>query len=127
MSKSIKLGSDTYLDSSGVTVNSSGKTLTSWMQGVDLLTGNLGTQLTMTFTLANATRALFFSTGPNVTHNCMWTVSTTAAGIVYVASAMTGSQIQYDTSVANKLTITGGSQTMRFLFVILAGSVTRDA
>lgn len=108
MAKSIKLGADTYLDASGVEVNSTSSslrtTLQDWTGSMQGIRSTLvAVNSSVTFTLASGARVIFIANGTDNTKNIYLVSCNSSGGVAYSAFG-----------VSSKLTVSTGTNTITF-------------
>ena len=128
MAQSIKLGSNTYLDSSGVTVDSSGTTLKDFLSGINgfkKFTLNSNSSKALTFKASSYSRCLLILDGYSLGTKGLYIATCTNSGTLSVVAISAGSNLTYTTS-SYTLTFSNSStsNTSYIEVVIFAGDVT---
>lgn len=130
MAKSIKLGSDTYLDSQGVMMRSTGsttrKTLSEWGQGiigteyVSISTGN-----SVTFTLGASAVIFVLCGGINTNANGFVVMTSSANADAYVAKVAGAADLAISRTGSTVTFTNNNTYTQRLLLLVCSGLYTK--
>lgn len=108
MAQSIKLGSDTYLDASGVWVNGAGKNLESVLGGAQFNTKNIPANSSVTLNCPSSGKALLYTVGGSAGATGEWLINTASNGTSAVFDVRSASGISFTTGT-NTITITNST------------------
>ena len=126
MAQSIKLGNDTYLDASGVTMDSSGRTLKESLPTMRQYSDSIAHNASKTYAMSGGASGILFTASGYSDLRSAYIFRAESGGNVRTGALLTASGIAISTSV-NGLTITNQSANdtiVPVFFIVAVGTVT---
>lgn len=126
MAQSIKLGSDTYLDASGVTMDSFGRTLKESLPTMRQYSDLIAHNASKTYAMSAGASGILFTASGYTDLRSAYIFRAESNGNVRTSALLTASGVAISTS-ANGLTITNNSENNTIVpvfFIVTVGTVT---